>query len=69
MADERKVAPWWAHGYLCPYCGKPLRWLGEWRGPRFVHKPMEVMVPKRISHADEQERVDSRDRCDDLPEN
>ena len=57
MGDNRKVAPWGAHGYLCPSCGKPLRWLGEWHGPRFVRKPMEVMVPTRISREDEQERV------------
>ena len=57
MSDNRKVAPWWAHGYLCPSCGKPLRWLGEWHGPRFVRKPMEVVVPTRISREDEPERV------------
>ncbi len=57
MSENRKVAPWWAHGYLCPHCGKPLRWLGEWHGPRFVRKPMQVTGPTRISRADEQERV------------
>lgn len=57
MNDGRRVAPWWAHGYLCPHCGKPLRWLGEWRGPKFVRMPMQVMLPTRISRADEQERV------------
>lgn len=57
MTEGRQVAPFWADGLLCPHCGRPLRWLGEWHGPRFVRKPMEVLVGRRISTADEPERV------------
>lgn len=53
----RKVAPWWAHGYLCPHCGGPLRWLGEWRGADFRRKPMEVLLTERVSADDVPERV------------
>lgn len=57
MTEGRQVAPFWADGLLCPHCGRPLRWLGEWHGPRFVRKPMEVLAGRRISTADEPERV------------
>lgn len=54
---SRKVAPWWAHGYLCPHCGGPLRWLGEWRGAEFRRKPMEMLLARRVSREDVPERV------------
>ena len=57
MSENRKVAPWWAHGYLCPHCGRPLRWLGEWHGPRFVRKPYRTELRHRISPSDEVKRV------------
>lgn len=53
----RMVAPFWADGYLCPRCGRPLRWLGEWRGSEFRRKPVEVTVAERASTADEPVRV------------
>lgn len=54
---SRKVAPFWADGLLCPRCGRPLRWLGEWRGAEFRRKAITVMLPNRASSADEPERV------------
>lgn len=53
----RNVAPWWADGLLCPRCGRPLRWLGEWRGPEFVRRPVEVMLDRRASRDDVPEKV------------
>lgn len=51
------MSPIWADGYLCPRCGGPLRWLGEWRGAEFRRKPVTVMMPRRVSGSDEPERV------------
>lgn len=53
----RRVAPFYAEGLLCPRCGRPLTWLGEWRGPRFVRKPITTTIDQRASLADEPVRV------------
>ena len=57
MTEGRQVAPFWADGWLCPRCGGPLRWLGEWREDGFRRKPMTVLLDHRASRTDVPERV------------
>lgn len=45
-------SPMYARGRLCPRCGRPLIWLGEWHGDRFVPVSREVKVTSRISATD-----------------
>ena len=45
-------SPMYARGRLCPRCGKPLIWLGEWHGDRYVPKAREVKLSTRISERD-----------------
>ena len=54
---QRMVAPYYADGFLCPACGRPLRWLGVWRGAEFLRKHKDVLLTERACHSDVPEQV------------
>ena len=63
-----RVSPMYAEGRACPYCGRPLLWIGHWRrdrnspdGQSFRREPFTTYEKERVARDDrEVQRVVSR---------